>query len=109
MACLFKKVRGYLFAMQLLQLPLVTLSRTKLLKGKNLLGNVVFWIGLFVGPSILTSQRRKVGGGGAATSYASQLPLDCGRPRGRRRPQTFRLRPDVTATSTLRWTRKHTG
>ncbi len=55
MFCLFKKVRGYLFAMQLMQLPLVTLSRTKLLKGRNLLGNVVFWIGLFVGPSFITS------------------------------------------------------
>ncbi|GAB7355435.1 hypothetical protein MBLNU459_g5944t2 [Dothideomycetes sp. NU459] len=55
MACLFKKVRGYLFTMQLLQIPLVTLSRTKLLKGRNTVGNVVFWIGLFVGPSVLTS------------------------------------------------------
>ncbi|KAF2147340.1 uncharacterized protein K452DRAFT_240748 [Aplosporella prunicola CBS 121167] len=55
MLCLFKKVRGYLFAMQLLQLPLVSLSRTPLLKGRNVLGNVVFWIGLFVGPSVLTS------------------------------------------------------
>jgi len=55
MACLFKKVRGYLFTMQLMQMPLVMLSRTKLLKGRNLLGNVVFWIGLFVGPSVLTS------------------------------------------------------
>jgi sterol O-acyltransferase len=36
-------------------MPLVMLSRTKLLKGRNLLGNVVFWIGLFVGPSVLTS------------------------------------------------------
>ncbi|KAB2575578.1 Membrane bound O-acyl transferase [Lasiodiplodia theobromae] len=55
MFCLFKKVRGYLFAMQLLQIPLVSLSRTRLLKGRNVLGNVVFWIGLFVGPSVLTS------------------------------------------------------
>lgn len=55
MLCLFKKVRGYLFAMQLLQLPLVSLSRTKLLKGRNVLGNVIFWFGLFVGPSLITS------------------------------------------------------
>jgi len=55
MACLFKKIRGYLFTMQLLQLPLVTVSRSKYLKGRDLLGNVVFWIGLFVGPSVLTS------------------------------------------------------
>ena len=55
MAVLFKKVRGYLFTMQLLQMPLVMLSRTKLLKGRNILGNVIFWLGLFVGPSFLTS------------------------------------------------------
>jgi sterol O-acyltransferase len=55
MACLFRKVRGYLFTMQLLQIPLVSLSRTKLLKGRVILGNVIFWIGLFVGPSFLTS------------------------------------------------------
>lgn len=55
MLCLFKKVRGYLFMMQLLQLPLVSLSRTKLLRGRNVLGNLFFWFGLFVGPSLLTS------------------------------------------------------
>lgn len=55
MFCMFKKVRGYLFAMQLLQIPLVSLSRTKVLRGKDTLGNIVFWLGLFVGPSFLTS------------------------------------------------------
>lgn len=55
MAILFKKVRGYLFTMQLLQMPLVSLSRTKLLKGRTVLGNVIFWLGLFVGPSFITS------------------------------------------------------
>ena len=54
MFCLFKKVRGYLFTTQLLQVPLVALSRTKWLRGRTVLGNVVFWIGLFVGPSFLT-------------------------------------------------------
>ncbi|KAI9717963.1 MAG: acyl-CoA/sterol acyltransferase [Chrysothrix sp. TS-e1954] len=55
MFCMFKKVRGYLFWTQLLQVPLVALSKTKFLKGKNVLGNIVFWIGLFIGPSFLTS------------------------------------------------------
>ena len=55
MFCMFKKLRGYLFTMQLLQMPLVAMSRTKWLRGRNVLGNVVFWIGLFVGPSFLTS------------------------------------------------------
>ncbi|KAK1811587.1 Sterol O-acyltransferase 2 (Sterol-ester synthase 2) [Friedmanniomyces endolithicus] len=71
MAIMFKKVRGYLFSMQLMQMPLVMFSRSKLLKGRVVLGNVVFWLGLFIGPSFLTSldrdaldrllQSRKVG------------------------------------------------
>ncbi|KAK0263835.1 Sterol O-acyltransferase 2 (Sterol-ester synthase 2) [Friedmanniomyces endolithicus] len=55
MAIMFKKVRGYLFSMQLMQMPLVMFSRSKLLKGRVVLGNVVFWLGLFIGPSFLTS------------------------------------------------------
>lgn len=41
--------------MQLMQLPLVAMSRTKFMREQKLLGNVVFWIGLFVGPSFITS------------------------------------------------------
>ncbi|KAF2807585.1 MBOAT-domain-containing protein [Mytilinidion resinicola] len=55
MFCLFKKVRGYLFAMQLSQIPLAAMSRTKFMKGRDTLGNLIFWIGLFVGPSLITS------------------------------------------------------
>lgn len=55
MWCIFKKLRGYLMAAQMLQLPLVMLSRTKLLKGRSVLGNVVFWLGLFTGPSFLAT------------------------------------------------------
>ncbi|KAK3114761.1 Sterol O-acyltransferase 2 (Sterol-ester synthase 2) [Teratosphaeriaceae sp. CCFEE 6253] len=51
MAIMFKKVRGYLFSMQLLQLPLVMVSRSKLLRGRVVLGNTMFWLGLFVGPA----------------------------------------------------------
>jgi sterol O-acyltransferase len=55
MAVMFKKVRGYLFCMQLLQMPLVMFSKSKLMKGRVVLGNILFWLGLFVGPSLLTS------------------------------------------------------
>ena len=41
MAVIFGKVRGYLLALQMLQLPLVMLSRTKFLKGKDILGYVI--------------------------------------------------------------------
>jgi sterol O-acyltransferase len=55
MFCLFKKVRGYLFALQLSQIPLAAMSKTKLMKDKDTLGNIIFWIGLFIGPSLITS------------------------------------------------------
>ncbi|KAF2796597.1 MBOAT-domain-containing protein [Melanomma pulvis-pyrius CBS 109.77] len=55
MFCLFKKVRGYLFALQLSQVPLAAMSRTRLMRGKDTLGNLIFWIGLFIGPSLITS------------------------------------------------------
>ncbi|KAF7187101.1 Sterol O-acyltransferase 2 [Pseudocercospora fuligena] len=55
MALIFSKVRGYLFWMQLLQMPLVAFSRSKFMKGRTVLGNVMFWTGLFIGPALLTS------------------------------------------------------
>jgi sterol O-acyltransferase len=53
MAVIFRKVRGYLLMMQMAQLPLVMLSRTRFLKGRDILGNMIFWLGIFVGPSLL--------------------------------------------------------
>lgn len=50
-----KKVKGYLFWAQLVQMPLVSLSRSKLMKRRVVLGMWCFWLGLFVGPSFLTS------------------------------------------------------
>ncbi|POS72864.1 MBOAT family protein [Diaporthe helianthi] len=55
MWCIFKKLRGYLLFMQMLQLPLVQLSRTRWMKGRKTLGNINFWLGIFTGPSILCS------------------------------------------------------
>jgi sterol O-acyltransferase len=40
MFVIFKKVRGYLFTMQLMQLPLVSLSRTKLMRDRKTIGNI---------------------------------------------------------------------
>ncbi|EDU41436.1 sterol O-acyltransferase 1 [Pyrenophora tritici-repentis Pt-1C-BFP] len=55
MFCLFKKVRGYLFVFQLLQLPLAAFSKTKFMRGRDTLGNILFWFGMFIGPSVITS------------------------------------------------------
>ncbi|KAF8538970.1 MBOAT, membrane-bound O-acyltransferase family-domain-containing protein [Trichophaea hybrida] len=55
MWCIFGKLRGYLLCSQMMQLPLVALSRTKFMKGKETLGNVLFWMGLWTGPSFLSA------------------------------------------------------
>ncbi|KAM4065935.1 MBOAT, membrane-bound o-acyltransferase family protein [Hirsutella rhossiliensis] len=55
MLCLFRKLRGYLLILQMCQLPLVRLSRTKWLKGRKTLGNFMFWLGIFTCPSLLCS------------------------------------------------------
>ncbi|KAL2262891.1 hypothetical protein VTK26DRAFT_9096 [Humicola hyalothermophila] len=55
MWCIFKKLRGYLLFLQMCQLPLVRLSRTRWLRHRAALGNVIFWLGIFTGPSVLCS------------------------------------------------------
>ena len=55
MCCIFRKLRGYLLAMQMCQLPLARLSRTRWLRGRKTLGNMIFWLGIFTGPSLLCS------------------------------------------------------
>ncbi|KAI1466061.1 MBOAT family protein [Daldinia caldariorum] len=55
MWCIFKKLRGYLLILQMFQLPLVRLSRTKWLRGQATIGNIIFWVGIFTGPSLLCS------------------------------------------------------
>ncbi|PHH72839.1 hypothetical protein CDD83_4861 [Cordyceps sp. RAO-2017] len=55
MWCIFKKLRGYLLVLQMCQLPLVRLSRTKWLRGRKTLGNFMFWLGIFTCPSLLCS------------------------------------------------------
>ncbi|RCI12527.1 hypothetical protein L249_0608 [Ophiocordyceps polyrhachis-furcata BCC 54312] len=55
MWCLFKKLRGYLLVLQMTQMPLVWLSRTRCFKGRETLGNVMFWTGIITCPSLLCS------------------------------------------------------
>ncbi|PNY27987.1 O-acyltransferase [Tolypocladium capitatum] len=44
MWCLFKKLRGYLLILQMCQLPLVRLGRTRWLRDRRTLGNFIFWL-----------------------------------------------------------------
>ena len=55
MLCLFKKLRGYLMVAQMSQLPMVAVSKMRCMRGRKVLGNLLFWIGIFTGPSILCS------------------------------------------------------
>ncbi|CCC10718.1 hypothetical protein SMACR_04443 [Sordaria macrospora] len=55
MACITKKLRGYGFICQMLQLPIVMLQRTKLVRGKKTLNNVCFWCSMILGLSLICS------------------------------------------------------
>jgi hypothetical protein len=45
--------RMYLFTMQLAQIPLIAIGRIPAIKKNKLMGNIVFWIGLYAGFPLL--------------------------------------------------------
>jgi len=53
MAVVTKKIRMYLFLLQLVQIPLIAISRTPAIKRNKLMGNIVFWVGLYAGFPLL--------------------------------------------------------
>jgi sterol O-acyltransferase len=55
MACITKKLRGYGFVCQMLQLPIVMLQRTRWVRGKKTLNNVCFWCSMILGLSLVSS------------------------------------------------------
>ncbi|KAK1760654.1 hypothetical protein QBC47DRAFT_11454 [Echria macrotheca] len=55
MACITKKLRGYGFVCQMLQLPIVMLQRTRWVRGKKTLNNVCFWCSMILGLSLICS------------------------------------------------------
>ncbi|CDK27750.1 unnamed protein product [Kuraishia capsulata CBS 1993] len=55
MFVIFRKFRGYLLALQMFQLPLVGISRSKFMRDQKILGNVIFWFGIATGPSLMCS------------------------------------------------------
>ena len=54
MACITKKIRGYGFVCQMLQLPIVMLQRTRWVRGKQTLNNVCFWCSMVMGLSVVS-------------------------------------------------------
>ncbi|KAK4114859.1 MBOAT-domain-containing protein [Canariomyces notabilis] len=55
MACITKKIRGYGFVCQMLQLPIVMLQRTKWVRNRETLNNVCFWCSMILGLSLICS------------------------------------------------------
>ncbi|SCU89116.1 LADA_0E13762g1_1 [Lachancea dasiensis] len=53
MYVLFRKLRFYLFILQMAQLPLIQLGNSRFLKSKKVLGNAIFWLGICTGPSLM--------------------------------------------------------
>ena len=53
MAIIFRKIRGYLFCLQMAQVPLIMLSRTRFFRSKTILGNIQFWTGILLAPSLI--------------------------------------------------------
>lgn len=49
MAVVSKKIRPYLFLMQISQIPLIAIGRLPIVRRNRTLGNIVFWLGLMIG------------------------------------------------------------
>ncbi|KAI8089810.1 membrane bound O-acyl transferase [Halteromyces radiatus] len=48
-----RKIRMYLFVLQMFQLPLIMLGRKPFIRERYWLGNTVFWLSMMVGPPLL--------------------------------------------------------
>ncbi|KAI1171260.1 MBOAT family protein [Nemania sp. FL0916] len=55
MACITKKLRGYGFVCQMLQLPIVMLQHTRWVRTHKTANNVLFWISMILGLSLICS------------------------------------------------------
>lgn len=53
MTVVTRKFRLYLFVVQIVQIPMIMLSRIPAIKRNKLMGNVVFWLGLYAGFPLL--------------------------------------------------------
>jgi len=53
MGCITKKVRGYGFVAMMLQMPIVMIQRSKWVRGRTLLNNVLFWCSMILGLSMM--------------------------------------------------------
>ncbi|KAI9664036.1 MAG: hypothetical protein M1821_007527 [Bathelium mastoideum] len=53
MICITKKFRGYGFVAMMLQMPIVMVQRSKWVRGRTLLNNILFWVSMILGLSMM--------------------------------------------------------
>lgn len=53
MGCITRKFRGYGFIAMMLQMPIVMVQRSRLVRGRTLLNNVLFWCSMILGLSMM--------------------------------------------------------
>lgn len=53
MGCITKKLRGYGFVAMMLQLPIVAVQRSRLVRGRWVFNNSCFWISMILGLSVM--------------------------------------------------------
>lgn len=54
MGCITRKFRGYGFIAMMLQMPIVLVQRSKWVKGRTLLNNVLFWCSMILGLAMVS-------------------------------------------------------
>ncbi|KAA8912710.1 MBOAT, membrane-bound O-acyltransferase family-domain-containing protein [Sphaerosporella brunnea] len=55
MFCITKKLRGYGFVCQMLQLPIIAIQRTKIMRERRTFNNVMFWCSMIYGLSMVSA------------------------------------------------------
>lgn len=54
MGCITRKFRGYGFVAMMLQMPIVLVQRSKYVRKRSLLNNVLFWCSMILGLSMVS-------------------------------------------------------
>lgn len=54
MGCITRKFRGYGFIAMMLQMPIVMVQRSKWVRGRTLLNNVLFWCSMILGLAMVS-------------------------------------------------------
>lgn len=61
MGCITRKFRGYGFVAMMLQMPIVMFQRSRWIRKKTLLNNVLFWCSMISGLSMVRSIAPRLG------------------------------------------------